>query len=148
MFDLQAPGPLPLSGTGSVRVRTCSPTSIHQFTQQGSCSEALSEGVEADMGEGEFTQQGPCSEAPSGDVEAAVAADCIVSWFEADLGEGGWISTGTSLSSSPSGHWVQSVQLLEEPLRLPHRDGAGRGWCRIETEYASDHVWMNGRVDA
>jgi len=44
-------------------------------------------------------------------------ANCVVHWFEADCGAGGWLSTGPG-RTAPGGAWVQSVELLEEPLEL------------------------------
>ena len=44
--------------------------------------------------------------------------DCIVYWFEADCGAGGWLSTRPGSSCTRLGHWEQSVQFLKEPLDL------------------------------
>ncbi|GIL48462.1 hypothetical protein Vafri_4979, partial [Volvox africanus] len=55
---------------------------------------------------------------PPAAVGPVTSATCIVYWFEADCGIGGWLSTQPGSSCTYYGHWVQNVQFLEEPLPL------------------------------
>lgn len=124
-FDLQVPIPLPLSGSDRARVKMCSPTPLNLYARENRCLCDIS--------------------------DEEVTADCIVSWFEVDLDEGGWLSTGPGKASAmPQGHWAQSIQLMEEPLRLaPHgaRDTDGEfKECWIEAEYNFERVLLKGSL--
>lgn len=57
---------------------------------------------------------GPTPAAPTAASPAAPAsANCVVYWFEADCGPGGWLSTCPGSSCTYFGHWVQNVAFLE-----------------------------------
>ncbi|EFJ51147.1 hypothetical protein VOLCADRAFT_116501, partial [Volvox carteri f. nagariensis] len=76
-----------------------------------------------------FRRHGPDGEVVPPPPEAAAAssataavptsANCVLYWFEADCGAGGWLSTQPGSSCTYFGHWVQNVHFLEEPLPLP-----------------------------
>ena len=87
------------------------------------------------------TPSGIAGEEDCGD---ATEVDCIVSWFEADLGEGGVLSTGPGQPSSLGGHWVQCIQLLKEPVRLTGEQRGGK--LLLEAEYVVDRVMYRLRV--
>ena len=78
------------------------------------------------------------------DVDATVEVDCVVSWFEADMGDGGVLSTGPGQPSSLGGHWVQCIQLLAEPVRLPCMQQGGK--LVLEAEYIVDRIMFKLRV--
>lgn len=153
LFDLHAPLPLTLSGSGSAAVLLCTPTPVSEFAKKQRCRPAAAAAVSCLAGSGPSSATsgldgtGLCAAAAEcitdGDgrfVAGAPVADCIVSWFEADLGEGGWLSTGPGLVSA-GGHWVQNVQLLAEPLPLPRT-----GEVRIEAEYIYDRIMFLARA--
>lgn len=142
-FDLQGPTPLPLSGSNRARVKVCAPTTIQAFAE-GHCASADCDRT---------------ASIPLGMTEQV--ADCIVSWFEADLGDGGWLSSGpVRTGSSRTGHWEQSVQLMQEPLHLAAAATLGdrkdslepgvndAGLCWIEAEYIFDRVMLKGIISS
>ena len=136
-FDLQAP--LVMSGSRSVAVSLCTPTSVTEFAREQRCRPAAARDVDgagrSPVGAADVTgSDNGCS------VARSPVADCIVSWFEADLGEGGWLSTGPGLVAA-GGHWVQNVQLLAEPLSL-----APGMEVRIEAEYIYDRIMFSARA--
>ena len=147
-FDLQAPLPLAMSGSGSVAVSLCTPTPVTEFARDQRCrpaepAAAAASGCVDGAGRSLVGAEDLIDRDDGCSVTRAPVADCIVSWFEADLGEGGWLSTGPGLVAA-GGHWVQNVQLLAEPL--PLAPGMETGEVRIEAEFIYDRIMFSARA--
>ncbi|KAG2432543.1 hypothetical protein HXX76_008888 [Chlamydomonas incerta] len=82
--------------------------------------------------------------AAAAEVEPPVG-NCVVFWFEADCGAGGWISTAPGSGSTYHGHWIQNVQFLPEPLPVvaPGLVAAGGLRVRISAECVMDRVRLS-----
>ena len=110
-FDLQS-RPLPMEGSETIKVSLCAPTSSEEFIARGKNCLPLESG-----NGGEWT------------------ADCIVSWFEADMGDGGWLSTAPG-HTTRHGHWVQTIQFIE-PVKLSKK-GSKKAEVSILGSYQKD----------
>ena len=110
----------------ATQVSLCAPTPILEYAETGRCRASAAElGSEA---------SGP-------------PADCIVSWFEADCGEGGWLSSG------PSGckrtHWGQNVHFLAgvaQGLELEGGVARGSRVMKLRAQYMVDRVLLSATV--
>ncbi|KAG2486746.1 hypothetical protein HYH03_014671 [Edaphochlamys debaryana] len=79
-----------------------------------------------------------------GEAAGPGSANCVVYWFEADCGSGGWISTQPGSSSTYYGHWTSNVQFLDPvlPLVAPAVAAAGGLMVRLAAECVVDRVRM------
>jgi hypothetical protein len=92
--------------------------------------------------------------AATGAALAAPVADqhelLVVSWFEADCGEGGWLSTAPGKTCL--GHWQQSVEFVGLSVVAGmgnSRSGAGERPAAVDTAGGSYHLqvsWNHDRV--
>ena len=159
LWDLQgSDSPLPISGSGEALVKVCAPTPVQLFAQRGHCCDI------GDGGGGGASSSSGRAASPS-PVDRLVA-DCIVSWFEAELGEGDWISTGPGSDAAggsmmmTTGHRMQSVHFMQDPLDMStdydsnggetvgKTGGRGRrDFCWIEADYVFDRVMLKGRIN-
>lgn len=87
---------------------------------QGEGSEAVAKVPAADGGTSPSLERSsagvgaPCTHGREWQQEASGSGLCVVSWFEADCGAGGWLSTAPG--NTKYGHWQQSVEFVQAPL--------------------------------
>eukprot|EP00955_Chlamydomonas_euryale_P113697 366229-Chlamydomonas_euryale.AAC.50 len=127
--------PLPLSGGANVPVVLCGPTPVQEYARTHACRRHAA-------------NDGPSSSGTCISKANNLVVNCVVSWFEIDLGVGGWLSTGpissclhdaptpTSIRAGCGGHWTQSVQLLQEPAPFIPESGT----CLLQARYMVDRV--------
>lgn len=129
------------------QVTLCEATPIREYAATGRCRP--------------MQQRPQYPQQPTTSGAGAIAtADCVVSWFEADCGEGGWMSTAPGAVGGGRGHWMQSVQFLLQPMLLPipveeESQGEGPGFSggvgpvgvgkayRLKAKYMVDRVLLD-----
>lgn len=105
-FDLEV-RPLPMEGSGAVNASLCAPTSPEEYVAKGQCL-------------------------PLGSSLGDRIVDCIVSWFVADMGAGGALSTAPG-HTTRHGHWAQTIQFVE-----PVKNDEGSSAAKIIGSYQKD----------
>ncbi len=115
-FDLSTPTPLPLQGATTVQLPRCAPTHVthyaahnttHPLAHPPATSAPHSDGTARSRDTAAPASAPATGAAPATAPATGVAGgpNCAVYWFEADCGEGGWLSTGPGYCHY--GHWSQ-----------------------------------------
>lgn len=134
--------PIELQGSSAAAVELLNePLSVQQYIAVE--NPRTSGGISADSRQRSIEEACPAaSSSGQGRAESQPVpafANCIVHWFKADCGAGGWLSTGPG--NTLYGHWVQNVELLPEPFPVHViKDSNGGMMAALQLHYLVDHI--------
>ncbi|KAF8067170.1 hypothetical protein HT031_002217 [Scenedesmus sp. PABB004] len=107
-FDFEAAQSLQLNGQATVQLAALpAPLPLRAWMAQSGAPDWRAAAPEQAGGAGAEPQPPPPGDG------AAAAELCVVSWFEADCGDGGWLSTAPG--ATKYGHWQQSLEFVAPP---------------------------------
>lgn len=116
-FDFEKDWPLRLNGQVDVKQQVLEEALVLSswMEQQQLQPQGQQVTTQQQQGPGLVTQQARKKAQQKKAAAAAAAAKelCVVSWFEADCGAGGWLSTAPG--TTKYGHWQQSVEFVAAP---------------------------------